>query len=923
MSNKFRLVKENLGKSYHDLEMLLTCLKEVLEENGLPELAQKVPWINSAEPIKAEEITKEYLHMNSICFQLLNLVEVNGAVQHRRKKENEISMSSNNGLWAKNLEMLKKHGISEEDILASFKDIKVEPVLTAHPTEAKRTVVLELYRKLYLLLLKLENSMYTRIERNEIQHEIKLILHKLWHTSEIFKEKPKVESELDNVLHYFTNVFPYTIKMLDRRLEQAWNEVGFDVEKLKKAEALPTMIFGNWVGGDRDGHPFVTAEVTRYTLRRLRKKSFILLKETLADLAFSLSIYAKREDQTKAFQKRIAELEEQYYTESRPLVEQWKHEPFCLYVKLLRLKLPISRLGGDKNHIVEKEHSYKHSCELLDDLNILQETLKQHGVTTVAQDDLRYVKRIVKAFGFHLATLDIRQNSTYHEKALMQLLDATEKAGAEYEKWSEEKRTMYLMSELSTNRPYLRSWKNLGTEATNLLETYSVLQEHIDCYGTNAIGPLIVSMTRNLNDLLTVYLLAREAGLSLLTEEGLACKLQVVPLFETIGDLEASIEIMDAFLAHPVTKNTLKFRSEQLGTDVLVQDIMIGYSDSNKDGGILSSAWGLHKAQQDLTEIGQKHGVNFRFFHGVGGSISRGAGPAQWFLKTLPHSSINGQLRITEQGEIIERKYANLVNAAYNLELLLAGTTGNTILQKHVPKKEHPAARSLDFLAKESMKYYMELTHHEHFLDFFRQASPIDAIESSKIGSRPSRRSGQKTLDDLRAIPWVFSWLQSRINLTSWYGVGYSLEQLYKKHPEEFEELKKLVPTDSLVRYILTNVDTGLSSTDERIMKEYAQLVEDETTRESILNMVSEELERSRRMLNILLDEPMQIRRFNHYYSTLLRSEALDNLHFSQIHLLKEWRRQKQEDNSQEAEMTLQRLLININAIASALGNTG
>jgi phosphoenolpyruvate carboxylase len=346
---------------------------------------------------------------------------------------------------------------------------------------------------------------------------------------------------------------------------------------------------------------------------------------------------------------------------------------------------------------------------------------------------------------------------------------------------------------------------------------------------------------------------------------------------------------------------------------------MIGYSDSNKDGGILSSLWHLYEAEYILAEVGRKNGVDVRFFHGKGGSISRGAGPIHWFLKSLPPHSLSGKLRLTEQGETIERKYANKVNAAFNLELLTSGTLRNTLLNTHAYNPE--LFDLIGFMAHESFITYTALTRHPSFIRFFEQATPIDVIETSKIGSRPSRRTNQRTLTDLRAIPWVFSWTQSRVNITSWYGVGSTLNLLKNQHPQKYELLRKLLISDPFVRYILTNVDSGLAATDDRIIEMYASLVEDEDVRNNILKLILDEYNLTKTLLAELLKNPFEIRRKNHYYSTRLRAVALDLMHNMQVNVLRRWREDKNVAGIAGKENII--LLKTINAVANALGSTG
>jgi phosphoenolpyruvate carboxylase len=418
-----------------------------------------------------------------------------------------------------------------------------------------------------------------------------------------------------------------------------------------------------------------------------------------------------------------------------------------------------------------------------------------------------------------------------------------------------------------------------------------------------------------------IYILAREAGLTFFNET-LVLKLHVVPLFETIDDLIASPRIMDEYFQYPEVQNSLEFQRIEKKQTSKIQEIMIGYSDSNKDGGILASSWYLFKAQKELSEIGEKYGIQIKFFHGKGGSISRGAGPVHWFLRSLPHGTLSGKLKITEQGETIEKKFANKINAAYNLELMLSGTALNSLIHKKEPEIQNGAAEILEFMGMESYRFYNELLQNEHFLEFYQQATPIDVIEQSKIGSRPARRTGKRTFSDLRAIPWVFSWGQSRFHITSWYGVGSTLEKMQVEFPEKYKKLRELIPTSQFVRYVLTNIDTSLASTDEEIMKMYAQLVENPKIRESVLQLLLNELEKSRRLMQELLGRPMNQRRKNHFYSTGLRAEALDILHKNQVKNLKLWRNPELTDPV-EKDKLLKELLISVNAIANAMGTTG
>lgn len=922
MNSVFTQVKNALGKPYGDLHFLLNCFKEVLAENNQQELVDLLPWLNSTVPPASVLTSNEYIHMMSMCFQLLNLVEVNGAVQSRRHKEDE-DMAQVNGLWANQFQSLKSKGVTESQILKVLPKVLVEPVLTAHPTEAKRAVVLQEYRQLYLLLVKRENQMYTRIERADIRQEIKQILHRLWHVGEIYIEKPMLASELDNILYYLTHVFPGVIMILDKRLRQAWKESGFDPNVLNDSDLLPVLSFGNWVGGDRDGHPLVTPEITRQTLEKLRIHAFYIIKNELKDLAKKLSIYHNISDVSNNFAGRIKALQKEVGVNAEVELKEHAGEIFKAYVLILIQKIPIDLSREFNLELDDKPNSYRSSINLIADLNLLSDELVRCGIGEVAHVDVGRTKRILKIFGFHLAKLDIRQNSAYHEKALKQLVTASlGTQAAEQIEDSQDARRAFLDQELTINRPFLVQHKSLGPEGQNVIGAFQVVSDHVQRYTPNAFGKLIVSMTRNTEDLLTVYLFMREVGLIVRKDDLLGAVLPVVPLFETIEDLRSSPDILNDYLGHAIVKKSLQLQSWRNPDGELIQDVMIGYSDSNKDGGILASSWFLFEAQKELTKIGEKNGVKIRFFHGTGGSISRGAGPSHWFIKTLPHGSINGKFRVTEQGETIERKYANLINAAYNLELMVSSVTAQTVLHENTKGKREEVENLFHRLGDRGRYYYLQLISDPDFITFFSQATPIDVIESSKIGSRPPRRTGKRTMEDLRAIPWVFSWSQSRFNITSWYGVGSTLNELKNESPDEYKNLLHFVEYDPFVRYVMTNLDSSLASTDVRIMEKYAVLVEDVEIRDRIMATIKNELELTRKIVGDVLKRPINERRINHYYSTLLRAEALDNLHDAQVELLQKWREAKKAKAKDEGHY-LFALLQCVNAIANALGATG
>lgn len=921
MPRDFR--EEGFAKLDQDLAYLMEILREMLEELGEGEVATQLPWPSESRPAGTPKgFSPRIGQACCIGFQLLNLVEENVAAQMRRARASTEPPQVEPGLWIDQLLDLKAAGWKAPAVAAALSGICVEPVLTAHPTEAKRSTVLELHRELYLLLVQRENKMWTPQERAAIRNQIKVVLEILWRTGEVLLQKPEVAKERQTIMYYLREVFPAVLPRLDLNLRNAWQAVGWDPALLADPGKLPRLRFGSWVGGDRDGHPLVTAQVTRDSLRELREQALLVLYRKIEALPRHLSLNALTHEVppalTTAIRRHIRRLGErgQRAAARNPL------EPWRQFSSLILARLPVVVNEAGRVELHDHPGAYKGPDDLAADLKLLRQTLIRVGAQRLAVSEIDPILRATDVFGFHLAALDVRQNSAFHDKALAQVMTAAGLDGADYPEWSEQERLAFLDRELRSPRPFLRDGVNTGLEASAVLECYRVLANHIAAHGTGGVGTLIVSMTRRASDLFTVYLLAREAGLAEFQSGQLICALPVVPLFETLEDLQAAPDILRRFLEHPVTRASLKH--QQGGARRPCQQVMIGYSDSNKDAGILASQWGLHRAQKELSRVAEECGYELRFFHGRGGTISRGAGPTHRFLEALPHGALQGGLRVTEQGETIAQKYANQITAAFNLELLLAGTTG-TVLRHRRPKAEPPERAAIaSKLAEFSSAAYRGLLQTEGFMDFYTQATPLDALEHSRIGSRPSRRTGARTLADLRAIPWVFSWTQSRFYLPGWFGVGTALERLRAEDPALFKSLTTQISSWPFMRYVLTNVETNLASADPALMRAYAALVRDPSLRRHFLGVIEAEFRRSRRLLDVVFGgRPMEARRPRMLKTLQLRDVPLRALHQQQIALLREWRRLREKEKTKEASAMLPDLLLSINAIAAGLRTTG
>jgi len=910
-------------KAERDFLFLLQCFQEVLRDLGDNELADHLPWQNAGMPLENYPNSERALQGFSIFFQLLNMAEENSAAQNRRALEAEHGLSHLTGLWGKTLSRFQKLGIPETTIASLLPEVSIEAVLTAHPTEAKRKTVLEQHRQLYLLLVKRENQMWTPLEQLEIRNEIKVVMERLWRTGEILFEKPQVSSERRNVIYYLYNIFSEVLPMLDKRLMQAWHATGFDPAMLSDPNNLPRITFGSWVGGDRDGHPLVTASITEETLAEMRQNALTLVLRHLKELASKLSLSERLQTPGGLLITRIDTLSKKLGEAGYEALNRNRHEPWRQFLNLMIASLPFETDISESFSVLSEPSLYIDSKELLKDLSLLRESLLAVGAQHIAEMEVTPVYRIVQTFGFHLGTLDIRQNSRVHELALSQLMTAAGMNGTDFLEWDEPARRAFLDQELLSPRPFTHPDMTAGDEAETVLACFRVLVNHTKQYGTAALGSLIVSMTRNVSDLLIIYIFAREVGLMTPTEEGDACLLPVVPLFETIEDLKKSPAILQEFLRHPVTQRSLNYRKINAGKKRKLQEVMIGYSDSNKDGGIFSSTWTLFRAQEALIEAGGLCDTDVLFFHGRGGSISRGAGPTHRFIRAQPWGSFNAGMCFTEQGETIAQKYANRISAVYNLELFMAGAAEVLIRQRLGEKRSHPLEPVMDILCEKSNQAYRRLIGADGFLTFFREATPIDIIESTRIGSRPSRRSGKTSLEDLRAIPWVFSWNQARFSLSGWYGVGSALEYLQKSAPETFEEIRNRSHVWPPLRYIISNADTSLASADLNIMHQYALLVGDREIRERIIGMIEAEYHRTKKYIEILFAEPLETQRLNVNKFIALRKEGLDMLHHQQIKLLKQWRELQSSGKQEESDTLLLELFLTVNAISGGLRTTG
>ncbi|MBT8038553.1 MAG: phosphoenolpyruvate carboxylase [Verrucomicrobiae bacterium] len=894
------------------LKTLMEMLADVLESEG--DLTESIPWrgMPVQQPSKTPEDAAAMAQLQAICFEILNMVEERTSLKIRHRRRKDLGMDAEQGMWGRVINQLKAQGVTETEVLEALPDVNVTPVLTAHPTEAKRPTVRERHLAIYKDLVRWDRNKEDPVTLVDVLDSIKADLETLWYTGEIHASRPSISGELRHTIYYLREVFPKVIKKLDVSLESAWEAVGWDVKRLRDSAAYPSLNFGTWVGGDRDGHPLVTADVTANTLARLRKHSLRIYQRELKEAAKVLTHSPCADDVPADLTRRVLELRKELGVCGREIAATNAREPWRCLAYLMREKLEHPDVG------------YTRVDEYGADLDLMDATLRRIGADTSARNVVHPLRRLVEIFGFHLATLDIRQNSPFHDQAASQMLAIAGVEDAEnFADWPEERRVEFLLKELQTERPW-RPWTaDADTEAGKVMACLQVLREHTKKYGSDCLGLYVVSMTRQVSDMLLVHLFAREGRMADWKDGLWVSRIPVCPLFETGDDLNRGGDVVRSYLSVPSGKHFLR----NTPTDVKYMPVMVGYSDSNKDSGLLSGQWSLQKAQAQITTACQDAGARCEFFHGRGGTISRGAGPVQWFLRSLPSGSLSGAMRVTEQGEVIPRKYAHRSNAAYNLELLLAGVTSVTVANKRSQAGSNLGGaryqETMEWLSVESRASYRRLLEEPGFMSFFRQATPIDALERGCFGSRPASRTGTATLDDLRAIPWVFSWTQARYYMPGWFGVGSSLEKLKNDNPDAFVALSSMVHEEPFLRYLLTNVETNLVSADVELMASYAKLVEDEELRARFQGIIEAEFFRTGEMIDQIFGSSFAERRPRMLRTLKMRELPLRLLHEQQVVLLADWRAsQKSGDAAKESEL-LNALQYSVNAIASGLRTTG
>jgi phosphoenolpyruvate carboxylase len=899
------IILPNVDGNYIDeiTSMLRDLLRQVIRIRE-PRVLAIIDEPDAAAAIPADLI-EHALQVIGIWLQLLNIAEENAAMRARRRLEAQGGPDQVTGSFSNAFAVVAAANIAPEAVQKALDTVDVQPTITAHPTEAKRVTVLEIHRRIYLKLYELESPRWTQRERQALMRALRNEIDLLWMTGEIRLEKPTVEQEIHWGLHFFKEaLYDRTVAICDL-LESALHRHYPELP----AQVRPPLKFSSWIGGDRDGNPFVTVDVTRQALAENRRAAVERLDSRLDELARLISISVNEMSVPQGFQDRVlAQIGKS--GEANGVAGRNNAEPFRQFFSAIRFRLAAT--FGAANGA----EPLKDVAELASELLAAEMALAEMQVTSIAATLVRPVRWEVEVFGFRTVSLDLRQNTTVINRVLTEIWHKMNPVASSpppqpgTQEWAE-----WINSELAKPLGFLPQFRGLTEEAQELLGLLEIIRETLNGADPSAIGCFILSMTQNASDVLGLYLLAKYVGLFADETSREVCRLRVVPLFETIDDLRRAPAIMTELLAAPVVQASVAASGGR-------QEIMLGYSDSNKDGGFFCASFELFEAQRRLIRIGRYAGVDISFFHGRGGSVSRGGAPTGRAIAAQPAGTVGGHMRVTEQGEVVSSKFANRGTALYNLEVLAASVFVHTLKSPDEPElktvSEHQHA--VEIIAESSFRHYRKLAEDPALITYFQWASPVEELANLKLGSRPTRRFGAKGISDLRAIPWVFAWSQNRHLLTGWFGLGYAFDDfLVPRGPEGLKLLRDMYNRSRGFRLAVDEVEKSLYLADMDVAEQYASLVPDRSAAERVFALIRHEHTRTARAILELTGEKTLCERFEGLRRRFERVRPMVNqANRWQVELLRETRA-----NGNSDEKLMMPLLMTMNCVATGLGWTG
>lgn len=873
----------------------------------LPELHDEFKeLINSLEPGIRHQVIRAF----AIYFQLVNIAEQNHRIRRKRDYERSAGETVQSGTIESAVKDLKDQGFSYEEAQEILEGMSLELVMTAHPTEAMRRAILDIHKRIADDVMQLDNPTLTFREREQLREKLLNEVITLWQTDELRDRKPTVLDEVRNGMYYFHetlfHVLPEVYQELERCLTKYYPEHYWHV---------PTYLrFGSWIGGDRDGNPSVTSDVTWETLRMQRKLAVReyqrILSELFKHLSFSTSIVDVTDELNASIQKDRLQV-------TLHKAPQWNNEKEPYRIKLTYMTEKLHNLLDDTKRGTQER--YTDVKEFIEDLKIIDRSLRHHYADYVADTHIKKLIRQVELFGFHTATLDIRQHSKEHENAMTEIL-ASMNIVSNYGDLPEDEKVKLLESLLNDPRPLTSPYQDYTESTKECLEVYRTVYLAQKEYGPQCITSYLISMTEAASDILEVMVFSKEVGLFRKEMDGnVVCTLQSVPLFETIDDLHAAPGIMRQLFNMPIYRQSVAAMND-------LQEIMLGYSDSNKDGGVVTANWELRMALKQITSAANEFGVKLKFFHGRGGALGRGGMPLNRSILVQPPETIGGGIKITEQGEVISSRYSLRGIAYRSLEQATSALITAAIhakLRREGNPEEERWEEIMAGISETSLNKYQDLVFREpDFLKFFKESTPLLEVGELNIGSRPSKRKNSDRFEDLRAIPWVFAWTQSRYLFPAWYASGTGLLHFYQNKEENLKVLQDMYQNFSFFRSIIDTLQFALIKADLVIAKEYANMCSEHDVKERVFGQIEEEFHLTKEMvlkitgISEILDNVPGLQE-----SIRLRNPYVDPLSYLQVQLLSELRTIR--DQGQDDPILLREVLLTINGIAAGLRNTG
>lgn len=899
------LVHQGGTKLLHTVEKIRELSKALRSEYSLPLYEEFKQTMVSLTTNDRQHVIRAF----AIYFQLVNIAEQN----HRIRRKRDYKQLTGEEIQPRSIESaiqtLRQKAVPAHVVQELIGEISLELVMTAHPTEAARRSVLNIQKQIALDMMEMDNPTLTYGEKQRLIEKVRSDVLLLWQTDGLRTRKPTVIDEIRHGLYYFDatlfDVLPDIYAEFERCLKLYYPEHQWHV---------PTYLrFGSWIGGDRDGNPAVTAEITWETLILQRalalQKYEQCLLQLLKHMSFSKNLVTVTEE-------LLASIESDRALAPTTSSDMWRNENEPYRIKITYMIEKI-RHSGDE-HRAHGGLFYPSAEAFLAELHILERSLRNHHAHAAADLYIAKLIRQVELFGFHLTTLDVRQHSKEHEHAMDEILHKVN-AVPSYASLNEDQKVQVLTNILEDPRPITLPYVEYTEATQECLDVFHTIARAQEEFGNESIRTYLISMTEDVSDLLEVLVFAKEAGLYRRYPDGrVTSTLQPVPLFETVEDLHAAPEVMASVFRIPAYRDSVRAMND-------VQEVMLGYSDSNKDGGVLTANWELRVALQQITKSAQQEQVQIKFFHGRGGALGRGGMPLYQSILIQPAETLGGGIKVTEQGEVLSERYSMQGIAYRSLEqatwALLTGAEASRHLQQ---VDETDVEEIMAEMSEHARRKYQDLVFRDaDFWEFFKQATPLPEVGELKIGSRPTRRSNSDRFEDLRAIPWVFAWTQSRFLLPAWYAAGTGLQSMVDGDPDRMRKLQHMYREWPFFRSTIDTLQMALAKADLHIAKEYTLMVHDQDVAQRIYGVIHDEYERTTQLILAITGQDDILDNYAVIQESIrLRNPYVDPLSYLQVQIVLELRALRERDTDNDSAL-LHEALLTINGIAAGLRNTG